>query len=392
MDTLIYDDLKIREWQTESFSNNIINARELINLYPQLSEDDLHDIDDLEVLAKDEQSVVYQFDNIVLKYIIDDVKSITEGFYREIIIGLEINKLNNDSFVRTVGYYISNENCYIPKVDKNKTCIYLYVKKVQGPTLTKFIPTASFVQFKDIMMKLLLAYKNAREKLDFCHYDLHSNNVIISNKNEELIPVIIDFGASHIKLKEGNIGELWSKEGRYDGIALWVYDIFKIFAFCYQFSLDSYQQREIEQEFITAKEEYYHYIYNMSEYVYPSLMFRYNEQDEKINETPEQFLTRVEDNATFMNKKLSVQYIRDILIKADEHRKRRNKLLNENYYNILEINKYCQKVLEYFHPDASQRDWLNRYRLNVSLSWGVSVTKLGSNSSFDDFIKYVEKI
>ena len=392
MDTLIYDDLKIREWQTETFSNNIINAYELINLYPQLSEDDLHDIDNLEVLAKDDQSVVYQFDNIVLKYIIDDNKSTTEGFYREIIIGLEINKLNNDSFVRTVGYYISNENCYIPKVDKNKTCIYLYVKKVQGPTLTKFIPTASSVQFKDIMMKLLLAYKIAREKLDFCHYDLHSNNVIISNKNEELIPVIIDFGASHIKLKEGNIGELWSKEGRYDGIALWVYDIFKIFAFCYQFSLHSHQQREIQKEITDAEEEYYHYIYNMADYTNPSLKFRYNMKGEKINEMPEQFLSRVEDNAKFIDKKISVQYIRNILVKANESRKRRNKSLNENYHNLLEINMYCKKVLEYFHPDASETDWLNQYRLNVSLSWGVSVTKLGVNSSFDDFIKYVENI
>lgn len=223
---------------TEHSRENVISANDIIKLYPQLSVDELHDIQKLEILSQEENSVIYKFDTTILKFATNgDI----EGFYREIIIGLEINSLKSDNFVRTIGYYHSKHGCDVPLESiKEKECVYLYVKEISGPTLTKFILTASISQFKHIMNTLLSAYEIAVKELDFCHYDLHSNNVIITSKENELIPVIIDFGASHIKLKLGdtiaNIGEYYPEQGRYENKSLWVYDLFKIFAFCWQFS------------------------------------------------------------------------------------------------------------------------------------------------------------
>lgn len=396
---LINDDLKVLDWQLASFSKNVVRSTDIISQYPQLSSDQLHHIDRLEFMIRNDESVLYKFDGIVLKYVTTDNKDVVEAFYREIITGLHINSLNLDNFAHTVGYYISDK-CSIPDVRIPRGCVYLYIKEIHGPTLMEFIPKSSLVQFKDVMIKLLDAYKIAHEELDFCHYYLHFKNVIISSKGDELIPVIIDFGASHIKLKDGtNIGEYWPEQGRYNGTALWVYDLFKIFAFSWLHSLYEHLRRETEQEVVLKQAEFNMVIEDgMSQDTESGrLIFKHlwnEEQDDwdEIEETVEQFIHRLESSTDSINTGGLGEYLRYAMPNAITLRDMKIKWLNENRFNLNEINSYCRKVLTYFNSNMKDTAYLENYMKSVSPTFGSSVTELGVKANLNDFIQYVKTL
>jgi len=69
-------------------------------------------------------------------------------------------------------------------------------------------------EFKAIILQILLALYDAYQAFQFTHYDLHLDNIIINRtefnhpvifRNQllllysNLLPVIIDYGSSHIK-------------------------------------------------------------------------------------------------------------------------------------------------------------------------------------------------
>lgn len=232
--------------------NVVISANALIKAYSPLEESLIHDIERLDDFVNQPDSVLYKFGKTVLKFQQNDRPGV-ELFNKEIIVGLELNRLNSDNFVRTIGYFI-DDRCRIPKLVDADSCTYLYLREIPGPTLTKFLITASLPQFKAIMLKLLKGYAVAVTELDFCHYDLHSNNVIITTVGDELVPVIIDFGASHLRIFNKAIGEYvhvgedWPEVGRYHDRSLWVYDIFKIFAFCWYRSSYSFKEEDEQTE------------------------------------------------------------------------------------------------------------------------------------------------
>lgn len=401
MENLIYNTLEPRKWQIENFSKNVESSFKLIKNYPQLSSAELHSIEKLEILAHQKEAVIYKFDNTVLKYITEsylgkeETKKSKEAFFREIIIGLELNKLDSDNFVRTLGYYNSEKKCSIPHVKNTKDCTYLYIKEVQGPTLKKFIKTCSLAQFKDIMIKLIKSYEKAQERFDFCHYDFHTSNVIISSKGEDLIPVIIDFGASHIKLKS-NIGELWPEEGRYDGVSLWVYDIFKIFAFSWEETFYTSCLDRINAEYNIEVELMDSTLDNFREYTDETWRFRkiYNsEKDDydEIDETIGDFFIRLEEGNAKIDADITLEQMKNILPDALKKKTADMKTLEENRNTIGQINRYCLKLLRYFHKDISS-DWLEEYSKKVSPTWGSSVTKSGYEADLKDFIRYMEFI
>lgn len=339
---LINDSVKITHQKLEHIK--VLDASKVIRKYPQITKEKLHDIEQLKILTQSFGSLVYQFNETVLKFVDSGQKDDINGFYREIIIGLELNKLNSPNFVKTFGYYISDNGCQIPDYE-NKTdrdCIYLYIEKISGPTLKQFISTASLCQVKDIMLKLVKAYKLAHDKLDFCHYDLHNLNVIITQKNDEFIPVFIDFGASHIMLDEGTIGENWPEEGRYNDRSLWIYDMFKIFGFAWKASF-------YEQLFFEVKERY----------------------NKKLD------LMDMEGNFT-----------PDAKLEMEEEIKK----LRENSNNLNDIEKYCRKVLKFFKKDFWIQSEVIEYQKNVSPYFSVSVSSNGMKAKLEDFIKYIETI
>lgn len=226
---LIYDKLILRPPN----GRNVASARDIIKTYDPMDQTSIHEMEILDNYVNEPESILYRFGKIVVKFAQNDDQEAIELFNSEIIVGLEINRLNSDSFVRTIGYFV-DDKCRIPNLS-SAACTYLYVKEVPGPTLSKFLITASLSQFRAIMTKFLTAYALAVKELDFCHYDLHTDNVIITTVGNELVPVIIDFGAAHIRIpgSDLHIGQNWPNQGRYNDRSLWIYDIFKIFGFCW---------------------------------------------------------------------------------------------------------------------------------------------------------------
>lgn len=398
-DSLIYDTLKPQEWQDEKYTHNKLpDPRELIASYSQLSKTEIHDIKALKRISHDASSTVYKYDSTILKYMIDTILTSedTEAFYREIIIGLELNKLNLKSFMRTIGYYVSEKGCSIPGLNlpDDTVCIYLYVLEIQGPTLTRFLQTATLNQFKEIVTKLLADYKVALEQLDFCHYDFHPSNIIISKEGEFLIPVIIDFGSSHIKLPSGHIGEYWPAQGRYKNVSLWVYDMFKIFAYCWQESVYSSNKRWIERHYQKSMNDFTQAIDRVQYCTIPATKYRmaWNDESGLHAEGPVEFLERLErENVQWTDEERSLADLRKMPMETTRVREFEMSELDKHAADLKEINDYCLKVLKFFREDITPK-WLEGYCTDVTHYWSSSVTKKGISIPFDDFLKYVSAI
>jgi len=251
-------------------------------------------------------------------------------FAREIVVSMEISKLNNRGFVKSIGYVTV------------KNGLYLYQPKIDGVTLQIFIRTCSLEQFKDVMIKLMTRYWEMVEALDFCHYDLHTANVMVVKEGNEYEPVIIDFGSAHIKIPGSNIylGDHWPELGRYDDKALWVYDMFKIWAFCRMYSDRTYLTELIE----------------------------------KIR----------------VAKCLATRNMKCIKKDINDYATGQCRLIEENQESIDNINNWCLSVLRYFRSDMGEL-WLRIFR-TLDKTWSCHVTKDGHEASFASFLDYVKSI
>jgi hypothetical protein len=320
------------------------------------------------------------------------------SFYKEIIIGFELNKLNNPGFVKTIGYYDDNI-CKIPLNPEKHGCTYLYLEKVEGPTMNKFIKTASPLQFKIVISKLLRNYEIALNKYKFTHYDLHPDNVIVSAIKGELMPVFIDFGLSHISLKDGDLGEssdFYEEEGIYPGQTNWIHDFFKLLGFCWLATNEKYAKQLSQNRYNSAKAELEE---NVSGGYFISYGYIYNEETEEeteIEETPFEFADRGIAKGTGMRNEDEEARIKNIILKmkedlvdAENNIQLTKNLFKANGFNMKLINKHCLKLLNYFYSDVSD-EWLFDYYENFNMYFSSWRTDEGKLSNFSDFIKFCD--
>jgi hypothetical protein len=213
-----------------------------------------------------------------------------------------------------------------------------------------------------------------------------------------LIPVFIDFGASHIKLKDGsNIGLRWPEEGIYDGVALWVHDLFKIFGFAWKLSLYEVQFRQMDAKFDLALSNFETVLYDMSKYTEPLTRYKefWNEElngYEDLDETAEEFIDRLESSRIQIVGDMSVEYLRAMMRNMNNKHDAKLKSLRENKDNLDDINKYCRKVLKYFKSEIWGSSYLEHYSKSISPIFGISVTKAGKEAVLQDFIDYVKTL
>lgn len=394
---LIYDRLVV----SPPNSNVVGSATKLIRNYNPMNPHEIHDMEELRTFStKDVNSVLYKFSNVILKYIMNKTcafveDEVAQAFNREIIIGLELNKLHSDNFVRSLGYFIDG-GCKIPHlVYQNQRCTYLYIKEVPGPTLEEFIKTASLSQFKRIMAKLLPAYKMAVDKYDFCHYDLHLENIIITTVGSELVPVIIDFGSSHIELDGVHLGEnneTSPDKTRYDDRSLWVHDMFKIFGFAWE---RTNMANAIERIELLHAEKVENYKIE-EENLYESRgRPRYDSYLEKEVHYPNETLFEFIDGLTEPHGDIPKEYgdeLKRLYVASRYENLEQEKLkLNENAQALSQINQYCRKVLQYFHEDIGipGSTFLETYANRLNPYWSPSVTPKGEASKLEDFIRYI---
>ena len=97
---------------------------------------------------------------------------------------------------------LENENC-IPKIidiyksEKRKDKYILVMEYIEGITLLDYIHSITFniVEFEQIINNVLLTLDRLYKKYNFCHYDLHADNIIITNNNDIYF---LDFEYSYI--------------------------------------------------------------------------------------------------------------------------------------------------------------------------------------------------
>lgn len=266
---------------------NLINPQDIINIYPQLSINEVHQLDEIKLFLDNNGKYLYIFNNYIIKYQLHGLTmSILYDFYLEIIVGLELDKINLPNFVRTIGYYNDN-NCKISdpslKNLKDKGCTYLYLEKIEGILLRDFLKTSSLSQFKNILKDIIQAYKKAYDILDFSHGDFHDKNIIIKS---DLTPVIIDFEFSHIKIQNKNLGQIEPMEGVYSDESNWIYDFFKLLCHCWKST-------------ITYSEEINNYCIQLLKYFHPDVSHNWLLEYQKFNRLFSSWLTEDGQKANF---------------------------------------------------------------------------------------------
>ena len=159
--------------------------------------------------------------------------------YRDFCVGIHLNKILNTApfFVRTLG-------CF-----EHKKQFYISTEFIDGINLKEFLRSknGSFVDFLNIFFQILLGLEIAQNKLNFAHYDLHTDNVVLTRTTSKLVvqlygheyivnanfrPVMIDFGLSSIHTKGYNLGQKsLETKGIYSHLSPG-YDIYVFLLFC----------------------------------------------------------------------------------------------------------------------------------------------------------------
>ena len=165
---------------------------------------------------------------------------------RDFCVGINLNKILNEApfFVRTLG-------CF-----QYKNQFHIATEFIDGISLKTFIKNKSntFTDFLNIFFQILLGLELAQNKLNFSHYDLHSDNVILVPLNQIFTvslygynyiikhnykPIMIDFGLSSIHTKGKTLGQTsLETKGIYNYLSPG-YDIYVFLLFCLDISQNS---------------------------------------------------------------------------------------------------------------------------------------------------------
>jgi hypothetical protein len=158
---------------------------------------------------------------------------------RDFCVGLNLNKILNEApfFVHTIG-------CF-----QFKNQFHIVTQFIDGINLKLFLQNkkSTFVEFLNIFFQILLGLEVAQNKLNFAHYDLHADNVILVPCTETIEvtlygynyiiknnyrPVMIDFGLSSVHTKGQTLGQKsLETKGIYNHLSPG-YDIYVFLLFC----------------------------------------------------------------------------------------------------------------------------------------------------------------
>jgi hypothetical protein len=388
----------------------VINASQYIQNYPQLPSNMLRDR--LVQLAQIGKEKVYTIGNAVVKYLAyspsDEEDEEKEDFDREIVVGLEINKLRDPGFMKTMGYNASTQ-CIIPGKEMYPLCDYLYLEKIEGVTLRHYLRynNCSLLQFKTIMRHVVKTYHKAYYTIDFTHYDFHDSNIII---NLSGLPVIIDFGTSHIRLPEGNIGDNYLGDGRYPDRSNWIHDFFKIMAFCalntnmpigsginpkYQEEEDNKIEsliRSVEWEIPYHERSGYYTMSGTNDLLIFSRKRTYDAKGDVVIdiEPMSEYINRIRNMIGIQNFGFTYR-IANRIYDIEMETLNLEEATDHNRIDLRDIHNYCINILMYFHPSMTT-EWLLNYRKNVDPRFSSFMTDAGKLAKFEDFVSYFNQV
>ena len=194
-----------------------------------------------------------------------------ELLQREFLIGWELTKFHLPIFYQTYGIF----DCSGPVLERRNIQTFcsntlpntIANQYIPGRKLLQVIPDMNVREFLLTLLILVGGLEEAFEKAEFTHYDLHINNIIIRNLPETWVfpvrqywissknlPIIIDFGFSRLRMKDGTV---LYREGfekyKIGSAANPLYDIYKIIFECLETSGVLFQQIKFLASFFYPK-------------------------------------------------------------------------------------------------------------------------------------------
>jgi serine/threonine protein kinase len=182
---------------------------------------------------------------------------------RDFCVGISINKILDEApfFVRTLGCYEhssknapfgrtsrSDGNVIRSSLTRYSRGFHIVTEFVDGISLKSFIKNkkSDFTGFLNIFFQILLGLETAQHRLNFSHYDLHTDNVILVHQQTVEItlhgytyrssymyrPVMIDFGLSTVFSNGETVGQTsLESKGIYSHLSPG-YDVYIFLLFC----------------------------------------------------------------------------------------------------------------------------------------------------------------
>lgn len=181
------------------------------------------------ILAETKEGNVYFYEN--LGVVIKERKYDYQGSFppcnicikREFAVGRLANKYNSPFLVKTIGYF------------ENNGASYIITEYVQGVALSK-------VKSRSFYISLFNIIKELQGIMEFTHYDLHSDNVMIQPDGSIKI---IDLARSHIK----GIGSMFAESGIIDSATTpGIFDPIFDYAFILGYLFIEYGDRSFGEE------------------------------------------------------------------------------------------------------------------------------------------------
>lgn len=184
-------------------------------------------------------NIVCKNEKIVDKYeicgqfvVIKKIQTSLNLINHEAVVGLYgINKVIDEGILNF---------CYTYGIKENN----IFYEYIDGKIYRNFLKICNLEQFLSTFFQIVLALKEANDLVDFTHYDLHTDNIIVKYtelefikykynncKTSHLLPVIIDYELSHIKYNNLHYGNLTTGIIPYQIFrdrSYLIYDIYKL--------------------------------------------------------------------------------------------------------------------------------------------------------------------
>lgn len=344
-----------------TFACNVNDYYSLLHLCNKI--DDNIKVDNFELIAN---NIYYdKVNNLIIKRLchINELNNI-----KEIIMTKLLSEFNPINFPHFKGYNKTVCNCC-----SNGYHYYLITEKITGKSLFDYIINSNSQQLVDIIEKIIVCLYEVWIKYEFTHYDLHVNNIIIT---EDHIPKIIDFGTSYIHLNNKHLGyikEFRSLNGRMNFInqcnSFWLHDIFKILCSIY-IVINPYY---IIYQALNYKRELMKDISYACIDINNGYYYEYNNDD--VNDA----LTKINDP------ELSKRWTTSIKLMDDA-----NKQSQQMQNTQKEFRDFFDQIMLFFNPSFNNT-WLSSYR-HIYTYLQAKPTIQNVQLDFNKFLTYWFKI
>lgn len=193
----------------------------------------LQDLKQIGAESVEGYAIKASFDKAKDIFVLKAPRSERTDLLHELVVGLKLNQVR--SYVPNFAYVFGGFQCTPPGIYNKEVFSwcntqrfeikYIMYENIQPSiSLSEYIKGCTFEQWLGAYLQILYALMVADELVDFTHYDLHTENVLLRKLdrivdipytiednstvyiNTNVIATIIDYGFSHVKLDSMGVG------------------------------------------------------------------------------------------------------------------------------------------------------------------------------------------